>query len=75
MLAEGVQDVVQATKTCKRVEQGLQLLQQAVKQRQVVRERGRRLWQRLRPKLMAQRVWRELLETQRRAEVGDERKG
>lgn len=65
MLKEAFEDVLLATKSCKRLEQGIHYLQQAVGQRQA----RRRLWQRLRPKLMAQRVLRELLETQRRAEV------
>eukprot|EP00913_Durusdinium_trenchii_P002393 g2209.t1 len=63
------QDVRAATKTCKQVDAGLQVLAAGLKRKQALRKKCHALWQRIRPKLVAYSVLWKIIDTHRRTEM------
>eukprot|EP00434_Breviolum_minutum_P007131 symbB.v1.2.006293.t1/scaffold375.1/size220138/11 len=58
-----------ATKTCKRLDAGVQAFMDGLKRKQAVRKKCRDIWRRIRPKLLAYSAMWEMIETQRRTEM------
>ncbi|CAK9111424.1 unnamed protein product [Durusdinium trenchii] len=69
ILKEALEDVRAATKTCKQVDAGLQVLAAGLKRKQALRKKCHALWQRIRPKLVAYSVLWKIIDTHRRTEM------
>lgn len=69
ILKEVLEDVLMATKTCKRLDAGVQAFMDGLKRKQAVRKKCRDIWRRIRPKLVAYSAMWEMIETQRRTEM------
>lgn len=69
ILKEVLEDVLTATKTCQRLDAGVQAFMDGLKRKQAVRRKCQEIWRRIRPKLVAYSAMWNIIDTQRRTEM------